>query len=490
MAVYDWQVLLTRASSLRRSGRLVEAMDAYERLLKINPDLAESWYNLGWLQRQTGRFEEALRSYEEALKRGVSDPEEVHLNRSVIFSDHLRDAGAAEAELREALSMRPGYVPAMLNLGNLAEDLGRKEEAKEAYRRSLEAEPDNMLALARFAGVSEIAHSDDPLIGKLRQALGRLGISAAERADLGFALGRLLDSVGAYEEAFDAYKAANAASRESLGPQFRGYDRQGHEVFVDRLIAAFPAPAERLANASETTPMLFICGIFRSGTTLAEQILAAHSGVTAGGELDLIPSLVRQHLQPYPESVNKLDVAGIEQLRKEHRSRLKQMNLCAGLVTDKRPDNFLHIPLIKMLFPTAKIVHTRRNPLDNLLSLYFLHLNADMAYALDLEDAEHWYMQYRRLIRHWKGLYSDDIFDLDYDELVASPRSTIEALLNFCGLDWEDACLSSHAVARPVKTASVWQVRRPLYRSSSGRWRNYARIIEPLRLKLDEHKWD
>jgi tetratricopeptide (TPR) repeat protein len=474
----DWQALLAHASALRRSGRAEEAIDAYQRLLAAKPDLPDSWYNLGWLQRHARRFEEALASYDEALRRGVTGPEEVHLNRAVILSDHMGRPEEAEAELRKALAIAPDYVPALLNLGNVAEDLGRREDARSAYERALAAEPDNMLALARLAGVSD---PDEALVGRLKQTLARHGLPVAARADLGFALGRLLDAAGAYGEAFEAYREANVASRSSLGPA-GGYDRKAQEELVDQLIAAFPKAAAK--SREETDGPLFICGLFRSGSTLAEQILAAHGGITPGGELDLIPTMVDRDLQPYPEAAADLGPESIAQLRSAYLDGLKRMGLDQGLVTDKRPDNFLHIGLIKTLFPGSKIIHTVRDPLDNILSLYFLHLGPRMAYALGLEDAAHWYGQYRRLMAHWNTLYADDIFDLDYDALVREPRPTLQALLAFCGLEWDERCLQFHAAAVPVKTASVWQVRRPLYTSSSGRWRNYDKWIKPLRAAL------
>ena len=150
----------------------------------------------------------------------------------------------------------------------------------------------------------------------------------------------------------------------------------------------------------------------------------------------------------------------------------------AEIVTDKRPDNFLHIGLIKTLFPEARIVHTVRQPLDNILSVYFLHLDPAMGYALDLDDAAHWYGQYRRLMAHWKSLYPNDIHDLDYDGFVADPKPSLAALLDFLGLEWEEACLEFHEAGNAVRTASAWQVREPLYRRSSGRWRNYERHLQ------------
>ena len=136
------------------------------------------------------------------------------------------------------------------------------------------------------------------------------------------------------------------------------------------------------------------------------------------------------------------------------------------------------------MFPEARIVHTIRNPLDNLLSLYFLHLDPRMSYALDLEDAAHFHGQHHRLMAHWQALYAGDIFEMDYDLLVADPRGSIERLLEFCGLEWEESCLSPHATRNLVATASAWQVRQPLYTHASGRWRNYRAELEPVRKRL------
>ena len=175
--------------------------------------------------------------------------------------------------------------------------------------------------------------------------------------------------------------------------------------------------------------------------------------------------------------MTRAGAAAIAQWRQAYLDGLPALPSETRLVTDKRPDNFLHIGLIKTLFPNARIIHTRRNPLDNLLSLYFLHLDPGMAYALDLDDAAHWYRENLRLMAHWKALYPDDIFDVDYDALVREPRPVIERLLDFCGLGWEDNVLNFHRGRSAVKTASVWQVRQPLHARSSGRWRNYERQL-------------
>lgn len=481
---------LREAVQLENAGRVTDAIAAYERLLGEWPALPESWFNLAVLRRRAGRFEAALEAYEEALGRGVTQPEEVHLNRGVIYADHLRQDSAAERELAAALALNPGYVPALLNLANLQEDLGRRDEALATYERLLAIEATHGEALARYASLRGASRADDPLVARLRAAIARPGVSAADAASLGFALGKLLDACSAWDAAFEAYAAANRASRASVGAHGPAYVRSKEESRIDALQAAFGSRG-RVAGLPVATPApgsprpIFICGMFRSGSTLIEQVLARHPRVTAGGELDLLPALVRGELAPFPQSMAQATPQKLARLAASYLEALGQRFPGAQVVTDKRPDNFHHIGLIKALFPDARIVHTTRAPLDNCLSIYFLHLDQRLGYALDLMDTGHHYAQYRRLMAHWKSLYGEDILDFDYDAFVRAPRPAIERLLAFCGLDWDEACLAPERASGAVKTASVWQVRRPIHREASGRSAHYARQLAPLAAWLE-----
>ena len=482
----DAQPAFREAVRLERSGRVAEAEAAYERLLQRWPNHPVSWYNLAVLQRRAGRFEQALASYEQALARGISRPEEVHLNRGVIFSDCLRRDREAENELRAALALNPQYAPALFNLANLMTDLGKRDDAVAAYERLLTVDPQCAEGLARYADLRRVASAADPLVGRLREAIARPGATTADKASLGFALGRALDGCGDYDQAFVAYSDANRQSRESAGPNAILYDRRRQEALIDELIATFTPERGPYASPDSAARPIFICGMFRSGSTLTEQILAGHSKVTAGGELDLIPALVRTTLAPFPARMAQTSASQLGELAGRYLAVLATLFPDAPHVTDKRPDNFLYLGLIKRLFPDAKIINTTRDPVDNCLSIYFLHVDHRMGYALDLMDTAHYYRQYRRLMRHWKSLFGADILDFDYDQFVDAPRPAVEKLLAFCGLDWEDGCMAFHRVRNAVKTASAWQVREPLYRRSSGRWQNYARHLDPLRAALGD----
>jgi tetratricopeptide (TPR) repeat protein len=209
--------LMGQAAQLRRQNRAAEAIAAYRAIVARWPKLADAWYNLAVLQRQSFRFDEALASYQQSLASGVARPEEVHLNRSVIFSDFLRDHARAAAELQQALTLNPAYTPALLNLANLYEDFGRRAEASSLYARILTLEPQAFEALARFANLQPAGSVDASLVKALRDAL-TAAPSMSDRASLGFALGRLLDAAGDYRDAFLAYAAANQASLASAGP--------------------------------------------------------------------------------------------------------------------------------------------------------------------------------------------------------------------------------------------------------------------------------
>jgi tetratricopeptide (TPR) repeat protein len=274
---------LREAVQLENAGRVADAIAAYERLLTEWPALPESWFNLAVLRRRAGQFDAALDAYRQALERGVSQPEEAHLNRGVIFADHLRQDVDAERELAAALALNPRYVPALFNLANLQEDLGRREEALATYERLLAIEARHDEALARYASLRGVTSAGDPLIARLREAIARTGVPAAGAASLGFALGKLLDSCGAHDEAFDACAAANRASRASVAGRAPLYDRAGQEAQFDALMAAFRTRrimSDSLAATSgQRAPRsVFICGMFHTGRAGAGASSAGDSG--------------------------------------------------------------------------------------------------------------------------------------------------------------------------------------------------------------------
>jgi tetratricopeptide (TPR) repeat protein len=471
--------LMREATQLQRQNRGPEAIAAYLAIVARWPKLADAWFNLAVLYRHTHNISAALNAYQKALDAGISGPEEVHLNRSVIFSDYLRDHASALQELQRALTLNPAFSPALLNLANIHEDFGKRSEASALYARILAIEPQNFEALARFANLQRTETLDPALIERVRDALATAA-EPMDRASLGFALGRLLDGAGRYSEAFTAYRGANQNSLASAGPHVVPYEPGRQEAFVNQLIAGGIPKAHATPSSARPRP-LFIVGMFRSGSTLVEQLLAGIPGVAAGGEIDFLPRFVNTEMMPFFDSMAALTADRLDSAATRYREELKRVSAQAEIVTDKRPDNFMHIGLIKALFPDAKIVHTVRNPLDNCLSIYFLHLEQQMSYGLDLNAIGHYYREYRRLMAHWKKEFGADIFDFDYDVLVDQPQKTLGELCAFLGLQWSGELPKVALHSGAIKTASVWQVREPLYKSSSGRAAHYGDELKDLR---------
>ncbi|MCB2111961.1 MAG: sulfotransferase [Parvularculaceae bacterium] len=488
--------ILEQAGAAARAGQPGRAVQLYRQVLADYPDQPDLWYNLGLQLRAGAQYEAALGAYGEAIKRGLAGAEEAHLNRAVILADYLRREDEAEQELRRAVRLNPAFAPAILNLGNLLEERGARDEAIAEYEKIMPSDDGSpgpyqdlrLEALARLAHLTPPQSLQSGLLARLETAAaGKGAINPETRANLNYALGRSFDALGAYDEAMSAFHAANRQVRQA-GP---AYDRRTIAQTVDSLIEAFGAGVLQEKPQSQPPRLVFVCGMFRSGSTLVEQALAAHPDIIAGGELDLLNRIADIDLAPYPQSIRTLSDENAMRLAARYRSDIVRMfpeaRRDGAVVTDKRPDNFLRIGLIKRLFPDAKIVHTVRNPIDTCLSVYFQHIDQKrVGYASDLGDAGHYFGEYRRMMTHWKSVFAGDIFDFDYDRFVAEPRASMERLLAFLGLSWSEKCLSFHEVENKVKTASYWQVRRPLYRDSSGRRRNYAAHIAPIVVELEK----
>lgn len=486
--------LFGQAAALQRAGQRDAAIARFREALQTDGSDPERWYEFGYLLKAGGRYADAMQAFGEALARGIARAEEVHLNRAVLCVDHLRRDAEAERELEAALALAPRYVPALFNLANLHALRGRRDAALETYARVIDAGSDPrhpyhelaLEALARSAAIDPPATLEDGRLARL-DAAADVAREPRVRANLLFTLGRSRDRLGDWDRAFDAFARGNRTLLRQAG---RGYRRDLAGRETEALIEAFPRSDDITAtSASEAGPEpLFVCGMFRSGSTLVEQVLGTHPDVVAGGELNFLLRLAGERLAPFPASVATLDATRCAALAAEYRAHLATLypeSATRRYVTDKRPDNYPLIGLIKRLFPRAKIVHTTRHPLDNGLSIFMQHLVPRVAaYACDLGDIGHHYGQYRRLMAHWNALWPDDIFEVRYDELVREPEATLRGLFAFLGLPWDPRCLEFHTRDNTVRTASYLQVRRPLYREASGRWRHYVAHLQPLREAL------
>lgn len=455
--------------AFRNSLSLDPVLAGYQRYLEQQPDNATAHFNHAWYLGKDGRFAAAVTAYEQALRLGIAQPEEVHLNIANLYMDHLDDDEQAERHLRQALEMRPDYYGAHFNLGGLAEQRGDREEAERRFEKCLEIDPANEAALARLADAHRFESGSDPLLERLDAAARKDGGSS----DLHFALGRARESVGAYDAAWRHFERANTLDRASF-PPYRPAEVAGFFGSIARQcspdwLARFPGESHRA---------VFICGMFRTGSTLLEQALASHPAFTAGGESEFFPRLVARELPAFPDGLAEVTRERLAAWRDAHAAMCSERQPGPGRFIDKRPDNFLYLGFIRAVLPSARFIVTERDWRDVATSIYSTRLGAGQNYATDLGHIRHYIALQERLVEHWSSVLGASLVRIRYEELVTRPRETLGGLLDHLGEDWDERCLDFTARGRTVKTASVWQVREPLHSKSVGRWKNYA---EPFR---------
>jgi hypothetical protein len=314
----------------------------------------------------------------------------------------------------------------------------------------------------------------DEAIGLLERLANQPVISSADQRMLRFALANLCDKAKQYDRAFGHAIIANRLKNIR-------YDHNAEQMEVNRLKAVYAATAiASLPRSSIRSELpVFIVGMPRSGTSLLEQILSCHSKVYARGESTDITNLAAG-IPYYPDGVRNLTQEKLDTLAGTYLQRLREMTSSATRVTEKLPGNYMHLGLISQLFPGARVLHCQRDPRDTCLSNYFIDFGTGLNFAYDLESLGLAYKAYQELMEHWKTVLPIPILDVRYEELVADPRTWVKTILDFCGLEWEDACLDFHKSKRQAVTASYDQVRKPLYKSSVARWKPYARHLEPV----------
>ena len=320
------------------------------------------------------------------------------------------------------------------------------------------------------------------LCARVETALDDAGHATHERSTLLFALGRLRDREGDYAGAFQAFAAANQLRRQQVP-----FDSDVQRAFIDAIVETFSADffrrAAGLANDSERP--VFVLGMPRSGTTLVEQIIASHGEVRGAGELtffpEQVPALVRRGGQSstYPRGLGRR-LEALAALAPRYLALLEALDPHARRISDKMPYNFLYLGVIGALFPRARVIHCRRDPIATCHSIFTRDLAGQHPYSYDLQSLAVAYRGYRRLMTHWHQHLAMPILDLDYEALLDDQEGQTRRLVEFLGLAWDSTCLRFHASRRAVATASQWQVRRPLYAEARDHWQNYRGSLAPL----------
>lgn len=490
----------------RESGRLNNALRAFEKAIALKPDFVSAANNLGNVLREMGQYGPALESYLQAvehepgradihcncgyvqLKRGEYEDALRSLQKALELDPGLVDAhftlgqlyavsGKLEAAVHsfhQAILHGPDDVRAHMELGTVMMELGQIDEARDCYRHVHEIEPTHAQTWF-LLGKTKKFSADGPEIETMGGLLNQLPDDDEGRIHLGFALAKAWDDLGDADKAFSYLEAANRLKRGTFH-----YDADENERQIERIIEAFDkakTPEVRDENLSTESP-IFILGMPRSGTTLVEQITASHSQVFGAGEREELADLAAD--QRYPEGVVGLTSPALKELGETIFGSLKSLAPQSQRVTDKSPFNFLYIGMIRLCLPNAKVIHCVREPMDTCLSCYKELFANGHLHSYDLDELGRYYRTYHRLMDHWKSLFPGFVNDLSYEDLIADPETEIRKLLKFVDLPWEDGCLAFHETDRPVRTASVVQVRQPIYKTSVRRWKKYERQLSTL----------
>jgi len=498
------------ANLLTDQGEYERAAAAARRAIEINPRMADAYINLAGVEKERGRHAEALRWLDALLAFAPSHPGGLaaramalkYFDRLDEALDSAKRAVAASPQSAEAhntlgqiLQARNQFDPALtsfdtaatlpgtaaesagVNRGLLLMEAGRKAEAIAAFDALLEARPRSAMGWFNRADLKTFA-AGDPDIARMEALVRPDGAqSFNDRMSIHFALAKAYLDAGDSERAFIHLGEGNRMKRGTFS-----YDADETSRWMRGFTKIFsPALAKKFKGAGCDSAMpIFVVGIPRSGTTLVEQILASHPDVHGAGELSVLQRLT-DSIGDYPAGAARLGPDDFARLGQEYLAQVAPKAEGRRHVVDKLPANFLHIGLIRLILPNARIVHCRRDPVDTCLSCYTKLFSAEQVFAYNLTELGRFHRSYQEQVAHWRKVVPSDRFiDVDYEAVVDDLEGQARRLVEFLGLPWNESCVRFHENKRVVRTASVNQVRQPIYKTSAGRWRKHAAQLGPL----------
>jgi tetratricopeptide (TPR) repeat protein len=465
-------------------SRMTEAAESFRRAVALSPTDAEAHANLGNALREMGDYAQADANYRRSIALSPQfSRAHFDLGSSLYTQERFAEA---EQSYRKALELKPDHVESCNNLGRSIRRQGRLEEAREYFEKAMAIDPDtvesyfNLASLRRFEpGSAETEHMEK-LVAKLPS------LPEDSRIRYWFALGKMREDLERYDEAFEAYAQGNRLKHAQISP-----NEIARTALVDSVRTVFNERffAERPVPVSQEKCPVFIVGMPRSGTSLIEQILSSHPDVHGAGELHDLENLINasaaeagRPAERYPEVAANMSAEELLRMGRAYTDKVWKLAPSATHIVDKMMSNFTHVGMIRQMFPDAKIIHAKRDPMDSCLSCYatlFAKNNLDFTY--DLGSLGRYYVRYMELMQHWQHvLPAGSILELRYEDMVNNTEGEARRLLSYLGLPWNPDCLNFHENKRVVRTASAAQVRRPIYKSSLARWKHFETHLAPL----------
>ena len=476
-----------------RQKQYADAEVLLKKAVELAPDFALAWADLWIVQFEQEKSEDAIKSAKRLINL-----EPRRANGHLLLGSAHMSAGHHQDALESydnALEITPDHVGAWCGKGNVSRTIGDQDGAISAFRKSIKANPLFAEAYWNLANLKTFRFEDSE-VDDMLALVGDERIPNEGQVQLNNALGLEFDGRKEYDRAFEFIDRGNKLRRER---EF--YDRVQNEEMIDMSIEAFSRQflEDNYGHGDPEPAPIFIVGLPRSGSTLLEQILSSHSKVDGTHELRDLALTIRSNREmsgrgaQYPKSVANIDQDGFKCLGSEYIERTLRYRGGRPFFTDKNPNNHVHVGLLHLILPNAKIINARRHPLDSCLGSYKQLFAEGQSFSYDLVELGEHFLQYQRLMDHWHEVLPGKVLDVQYEEVVADLEGQVRRILEYCELGWEDTCLRFHETSRPVKSASSEQVRRPIYSSSVNTWRHYERhlgalieVLEPLLAKLPE----
>jgi tetratricopeptide (TPR) repeat protein len=505
--------------ALATLGRPGDAIAHFENAISLNPDFATAHNNLGNALKAERRFGDAIRHFKQAIALRPDYPTaEFNLAGALAKQERHQDA---VTHYRKALAGRPDWIGALCGLGSSLHLTDQTDQGLACFERALALDPacaeahhgigvtqqalgrlresqlafENAVALApampayhRTLAETKHFRADDPQLAAMEGLARRMDTYGDEqRAALHFALGKAYADLGRHAISFEHLIQGNAIKH-----RLDGYDERAHLDMMRHIEKVFtPELLRRQPGAGDPSRLpILIVSMPRSGSTLIEQVLASHPGIFGAGELRFLSRGAkafrgRSVHECFPEIANHLSAGQLRQFGARYIEHLRSLAPAAERVTDKLPSNYLYIGLVHMALPNARIIHARRDALDTCVSCFTHHFGAK-SFTSDLGALGRYYRSYEVLMAHWRAVLPPGVMiEVQYEELVADFENYARRIVAFCGMEWDPRCLVFHETTRPVRTASVMQVREPIFASSIGRWRQYEPWLRPLMDALD-----
>ena len=473
---FDVRAIRMLAELAARLGRLKDSETLLRRALEINPNFNAARVNLAMVLGRLGSAAEALELLDDIFAAEPDRPGNLSLHAATLA--RLGDFDQALQLYEQVISKTPNQPRALLTYGHMLKTVGRQEEAIAAYREATEINPAIGDVWWSLANLKTVKFTDAD-IRAMEQVLKQDDLKDDDRFHIEFALGKAFHDLGRSDEAFAHYAAGNALRRQ-YHPFIPGHLTE----FVSRSIELFTREMLTLPGGNPAADPIFVVGMPRAGSTLVEQILSSHSLVEGTAELPEMPPIARGRGN-YPTSAIEMTAderheAGSEYLRRS----AVQRRTDRPYFVDKLPNNWMFVPFIQMVLPNAKIVDARRHPLGCCMSNFRQHFARGQDFTYDLTDLGRYYSDYVRLMAHMDAVMPGRVHRVIYERMVDDTEAEVRALLEYCGLEFEPACLEFYKTERAVRTASSEQVRKPIYKDAADEWRRYLAHLEPLKQAL------